>query len=104
MRQILIDHSRRRDAGKRGGHWQRVPLDGVLDYLLEQQLDVQGIHNALEELETLNARQATIVTLRIIGGFTAQEVAERLGVPLAEVDADYRLARAWLRKRLKGTL
>jgi RNA polymerase sigma factor (TIGR02999 family) len=102
MRHILIDHSRRRDAGKRGGNWRRVPFDAVLDYFSEQRLDVQAIHEALEDLEKLHAQQATIMTLRIIGGFTAQEVAERLGISLSKVESDYRLARAWLRKRLKG--
>jgi RNA polymerase sigma factor (TIGR02999 family) len=102
MRQVLIDHSRRRDAGKRGGHWRRVPFDRVLDYFSEQRLDVPATHEALEELEHLNAQQATIVTLRIIAGFTAQEVAEQLEIPLRKVEAEYRLARAWLRKQLKG--
>jgi len=102
MRSILVDHSRRRDAGKRGGNRQRVPFDAVLDYFSKQRLDVQAIHEALEDLEKLHAQQATIMTLRIIGGFTAQEVAERLGITLSKVESEYRLARAWLRKRLKG--
>jgi RNA polymerase sigma-70 factor, ECF subfamily len=102
MRKILIDHVRRREAGRRGGNWRRVPFDEVLDYFSEQRLDVQAMREALEELEGLNARQATIMTLRIIGGFTAQEVADQLGIPPRKVEAEYRLARAWLRKRLKG--
>jgi RNA polymerase sigma factor (TIGR02999 family) len=102
MRNILIDHSRRRDAGKRGGNWRRVPFDGVLDYFSEQRLDVQAIHEALEDLENLNSQQATIMTLRVIGSFTVQEVAEQLGIPRSRVEFEYRLARAWLHKRLKG--
>jgi len=102
MRSILIDHSRRRAAGKRGGTWQRVPFDRVLDYFSEQRLDVQAIHEALEDLEKLNSQHATIMTLRIIGGFTAQDVAERLGIPRSKVESEYRLARAWLHKRLNG--
>jgi RNA polymerase sigma factor (TIGR02999 family) len=103
MRQILIDHSRRRAAGKRGGTWRRVPFDDVLDHFSEQRLDVQATHEALEQLETVNARQATIVTLRVIGGFTTQEVAERLEIPPRKVEAEYRFARAWLHQRLKGS-
>ncbi len=103
MRQILIDHSRRRAAGKRGGNWQRVPFDSVLDSFAEQQIDVHAIHEALEVLEALNPRQSTIVTLRVIGGFTSEEVADRLGIPPKSADVEYRVARAWLRKQLKGT-
>ena len=102
MRQILVDHSRRRDAAKRGGNWQRVPFDAVLDYLSEQRVDVEAIKEALEELEQLDPRQATIVTLRVIAGFTAKEVGERLGIPVAKVEKEYRVGKAWLRKRLRG--
>ena len=102
MRQILIDHVRRRDAGKRGGTWRRVPFDEVLDDFSEQRLDLQAMREALEELESLNARQATVMTLRIIGGFTAQEVADQLEIPLRKVEVEFRLARAWLRQRLEG--
>ena len=32
MREILVDHARRRSAGRRGGKWERVPLDSLVDY------------------------------------------------------------------------
>ena len=51
MRQVLIDHARRRDAGKRGGNWRCVPFDEVLDYFSEQRLDVEALREALEDLE-----------------------------------------------------
>ncbi len=58
MRQVLVDHARRRNAGKRGGHRARVPLDQVLAGFAEQGLDVIDLHQALERLARAYPRQA----------------------------------------------
>src|SRR3954469_6369188 len=50
MRQVLVDHARRRNAGKREGHRARVPLDQVLASFDEQGLDVLDLHQALDRL------------------------------------------------------
>ena len=104
MRQVLIDHARRRKAEKRGGKRRRVPLDGVLDHCAEHRLDAQELHDSLDTLAKVHERQATIITLRFLGDFTVKEVAELLDVSEGTVENDYRLARAWLRRRLKGNL
>jgi RNA polymerase sigma factor (TIGR02999 family) len=96
MRQVLIDHARQRAAGRRGGGRRRVPLDAVLDYFEGQKLDVVAVHEALDRLAELNERQAQVMTLRYFGGMTVPEVAEALGVAVATVERDWRLARAWL--------
>jgi RNA polymerase sigma-70 factor (ECF subfamily) len=102
MREVLVDHARGRKARKRGGHLRRVPLDDVLDDFSAEGLDVQAVREALDELAGTRDRQATVMTLRFIGGFTVPEVAEQLGVSVRTVEYDYRLARAWLRRRLEG--
>ena len=104
MRQVLIDHARRRKAEKRGGKRRRVPLDSVLDHCAEHRLDTQDLHDSLDALAQVHERQATIITLRFLGGFTVKEVAELLDVSEGTVESDYRLARAWLRRRLNGIL
>lgn len=104
MRQVLIEHARRRKAEKRGGKRRRVPLDGVLDHCSEHHLDTQDLHDSLDALAQVHERQATIVTLRFVCGFTVKEVAELLDVSEGTVESDYRLARAWLRRRLNGIL
>ena len=102
MREVLIDHARRRSAGRRGGKWRRVPLDAVVDYFEEQGLDVAAVHESLERLSALNERQAQVMTLRYFAGMTVPEVAAALGVAVVTVERDWRLARAWLEGRLRG--
>ena len=63
MREVLIDHARRRGR-RRGGGRQRVPLDLVVDYFEEQGLDIVAVHDALNRLAGLHERQSQVVTLR----------------------------------------
>ena len=102
MREVLIDHARRRAAGRRGGGRRRVPLDAVADYFEGQGLDIVAVHEALDRLAELNGRQAQVMTLRYFGGMTVPEVAAALGVAAVTVERDWRLARAWLVGQLGG--
>jgi RNA polymerase sigma factor (TIGR02999 family) len=102
MREVLIDHARRRGTARRGGGRQRVPLDAVLDYFNDQGVDLVAIHEALDRLAERNGRQAQVVTLRYFGGLTVPEIAEALGVSVGTVERDWRIARAWLCNQLSG--
>ncbi len=102
MREVLIDHARRRAAGRRGGGRRRVALDAAVDYFEGQRLDVVAVHEALDRLAELDARQAQVMTLRYFGGMTVAEVATALGVSVTTIEQDWRLARAWLAGRLGG--
>jgi RNA polymerase sigma-70 factor, ECF subfamily len=102
MREVLIDHARRRAADRRGGGRRRVPLDSVVDYFEGQGLDVVAVHEALDRLAALDGRQAQVITLRYFGGMTVADVAAALGVSVATVEQDWRLARAWLAVQLGG--
>ncbi len=104
MREILIDHARRRRADRRGGDRQRVPLDLVVDYFESQELDVVAVHEALDRLAKLNERQSQVITLRYFGGLTVPEVARALGVSVFTVERDWRFARAWLHGQLQGVV
>jgi len=100
MRQVLVDHARRRAADKRGGGQEVLPLDEALDYLAEQKLDVLAVHEALTELAGLSERQSQVVELRFFGGYTVEEIAELLEVSVSTVESDFRKATAFLRSRL----
>ena len=102
MREVLVDHARRRAADRRGGGRRRVPLDGVLGYFEGQGVDVLAVHEALDRLAEWNLRQSQVMTLRYFGGLTVPEVAEALGVSVVTVERDRRLARAWLGGELRG--
>ena len=101
MRQILIDHARRRISSRRGGDRGRLTLTGdFTPIVVNNDLDLLSLHEALENLSALNRRQARVVEMRFFGGMTVQEVAEVLGVSKTTVDKSWRAARAWLNAQL----
>jgi RNA polymerase sigma-70 factor, ECF subfamily len=103
MRQVLVDHARRRNARKRDGNRVRVPLDQVLAGFDEQSLDMIALHEALERLAQAQPRPAQVVILRFFGGLSVPEVAETLAVSDTTIESDWRFARAWLKGQLGGT-
>ena len=103
MRQVLVDHARQRQAAKRGGGRDRVPLDEVLDHFEQQQrLDVLALDEALADLARLNERHAQVVTLRFFGGLSVEETAEVLRVSPITVMREWKSAKAWLYRELAG--
>ena len=102
MREVLIDHARKRSARRHGGGLRRVPLDLVVDYFEDQGVDLVAVHEALDRLAELNERQSQVMTLRYFGGLTVPETALALGVSVVTVERDWRLARAWLSRQLRG--
>ncbi len=102
MRQVLVDHARKRAASKRGGDYERVTLDEVLDSLEQQRVDVLALNAALDELAVRHERQSKVVVLRFFGGLTMTEIAHQLDVSVGTVENDWRIAKAWLRGQLYG--
>jgi RNA polymerase sigma factor (TIGR02999 family) len=102
MRRILVDHARRKRAGKREGFaGDPVPLSQVPDPAGGQDVDVLSLHRALSDLAELDSRQAEIVELRFFGGLTIDEVAAAIGVSPATVKRELTTATVWLRHRMK---
>jgi RNA polymerase sigma-70 factor, ECF subfamily len=99
MRRILVDHARRRRAAKRGAI--RVALDDAHAAVVDREVDLVRLDDALSELSALDPRQGRVVELRYFGGLTVEEAAEVLGVSVATVKRDWTLARAWLFDRLR---
>lgn len=103
MRQLLIEHARRRRRAKRGGDWQRVTLDEAASPLLGNDLNAEELLTldaALERLAGHDARQARIVELRFFAGLSVADVAQLLEVSKRTVEADWAHARAWLKRQL----
>jgi RNA polymerase sigma factor (TIGR02999 family) len=96
MRQVLVDHARRRRASKRGHGVTPEDLDDVelgVDDFTSELLDLD---RALERLAELNPRQARVVECRYFGGLSVEETAAALDVSPRTVKYDWALARAWL--------
>jgi RNA polymerase sigma factor (TIGR02999 family) len=109
MRRILVDHARERQATKRGGSATRVSLE----YALEESeaagaahgsdaLEVLAVDEALNRLARLDADQARIVELRFFAGLTVEETAHLLNRSPRTIKREWRLARAWLYRELRG--
>lgn len=102
MRRVLVDEARRRDAIKRGGGYQAIPLD--TSQIMPQMRNDQIIEldDAMKRLADLDDRQARIVELRFFVGLTVPEIAELLEVSPRTVEGDWAMARSWLRQQLRA--
>ena len=107
MRRILVDHARRRHAGKRGSGQRHVSLDDV-EVAPEGStgpggLDVLALDELLERLTAMDEGQARIVELRYFGGLSIEETAEVMEVSPATIKREWAVARAWLRRELTAS-
>ncbi len=100
MRRVLVDRARARKSKKRGGDAVRIMLDADTKLSVDRDNDVLALEAVLERLEALDPRQAKVVELRFFGGLTGQEIGDVLGVSRTTVQAEWRVARAWIRKEL----
>jgi RNA polymerase sigma-70 factor, ECF subfamily len=99
MRQILVEAARRRQAGKRSAG-QNITFDESLHLIEEREL--LGLDAALTELAAIQPRQALMVESRFFGGLEVGEVAGLLDVSEATILRDWRAAKAWLARELRG--
>ena len=102
MRRILVDHARQHQAAKRGGSdQQRLSITSAEQLVKQPEVDLLALHEALEELTKIDPQQERIVELKFFGGLSIEETAEVLGISHATVERDWKMARAWLRRKLE---
>jgi RNA polymerase sigma factor (TIGR02999 family) len=102
MRRILVDHARARRYQKRGGDLARVTLDEALVVSNDAGPDVAALDDALDALAKFDVRKSRVVEMRFFGGLTVEEAAAVLNVSAATVMADWRIAKAWLKREMRG--
>lgn len=100
MRQILVDHARRKHAGKRAGI--KVPLDEAVSFQRQRSRDLLALDSGLNSLEKLDPRKCKAVELRYFGGLSMDEIAQTLEVSAITVRRDLRMAEAWLRQEMRN--
>jgi RNA polymerase sigma-70 factor (ECF subfamily) len=100
MRIILVDYARTRSARKRGGGSPCLPLDETAALSPDHPPGILEIDEALRRLADMDERKAGVIELRYFGGMTREEIASALGLTVATVKRDLRLAEAWLRREL----
>jgi len=96
IRRILVNYTRARGFSKRGGDQERVTLAGVELGAKAQGIDLLALHEALDALAGISARQARVVELRYFGGLSVEETAEVLGITPVRVKRDWKRAKVWL--------
>ena len=100
MRTILVDHARGKFAAKRGGGGGAITLQDNIA-APESSTDVLVLHDALEALAGQDERKAQIVEMRYFGGMTAQEISDAMGISVATVGREIRVAHAWLLRHMQ---
>lgn len=101
MRQVLIDHARRRDADKRGGGAVAITLSRASEEPAgASEIDALALEQALVQLEQMDERKARVVELRYYAGLEMAEIAQLLEISRATAQRDWEVARAFLHLRL----
>ena len=103
MRRVLVDYARARQTEKRGGENEIVSLETTpLVFTPQQSEELLALDEALTRLAVLSQRQCRIIELRFFGGLTVEETAEALAIAPKTVKRDWRVARAWLHREVRG--
>jgi RNA polymerase sigma factor (TIGR02999 family) len=99
MRRVLVDYARKRNADKRPQEHLRVEFEeSESGEALGSELI--AIDEVLEQLAEIDERQARIVELRYFAGLSMDETAQTLDISRSTVAREWRMARAWLKRRL----
>lgn len=100
MRDILVDHARRRQAAKRGGDQLRLSLTEAERFGHKPEVELVTLDDALKVLAATNPQHSRVVELRFFGGLTIEETARVMSLSHATTERYWSFARAWLRREL----
>lgn len=99
MRNVLVDHARKKAARKRGGDARRVTLANPSTDE-DSPIDLLALDECLTGLAELDELKCRIVELMFFAGLNVPETAATLGLGTRAVEKHWSLARTWLRSRL----
>ena len=102
MRRILVDAARARGYRKRGGGASMLSLDEALVVPTEPGDDLVALDDALTALAAVDSRKSQVVEMRFFGGLSLDETAEALHVSRDTVKRDWKMAKLWLLRELRG--
>lgn len=103
MRQVLVDHWRKKSAEKRGGGAQQVSISGLSAEGAIDDVRVLELDDLLQQLAKADPRSARVAEMRLFGGMEQEQIARVLGVSRMTVTTDWQFARAWLAARMNAT-
>ncbi len=103
MRQIVVDHARRRLAAKRGGDQIHTTLEPGRIGFDDRAGQVLEVHEALERMAEVDQQMVRVVECRFFAGLTEAETAEALESSLRTVQRTWARARAWLKEEMRSS-
>jgi DNA-directed RNA polymerase specialized sigma24 family protein len=72
------------------------------DLSSERRAELIALDDALTALAVLDARKARVVELRFFGGLSVEETAAFLNLSPQSIMRDWKLAKAWLLREMRG--
>jgi len=102
MRRVLIDFARSRSYQKRGGAVSQVNFDEALLVTAQPDFNLVALDDALNRLAEFDERKSKVVELRFFGGLGVKETAEVMKVSTDTVMRDWKVAKVWLLRELRG--
>jgi len=102
MRQILVDHARKRNAAKRGNGKAQVSLEDVVVYAPDRSESLLALDDALQELAQAAPDRCRMIEMHFFGGMTREEIATVTSLHVNTVARHLRVAQAWLQSRMTG--
>ncbi len=100
MRRILVDHARKKKAGRRGGGQVPASLDEALAVAEKRNIDLIALDDALRDLERVDPDLSRVVDLRFVGGLSHEEIAEVMETSVATIRRRWGTAKTWLFRQL----
>jgi RNA polymerase sigma factor (TIGR02999 family) len=100
LRRILVDHAKSQNRQKRGGEFEKIPLDDAIMIGPQADRGIIELDDALKRLTAHDQRKGDLIELLFFGGLTYDEAAEVLKVSPATVHRELTLAKAWLYREL----
>jgi len=100
MRQVLVDHARRKLAEKRGAGAEHVDIDEYPVAASQAERQLLDLDAALQDLAKRDPDLEQIVECRFFAGLTVSETARVLGRSVRTVERDWARARTYLAEYL----
>jgi RNA polymerase sigma factor (TIGR02999 family) len=102
MRRILVDFARSKQYLKRGGGAVNISLAPDVVLSAQPGRDLVALDDALDALANVDERKSRVIEMRFFAGLTIEETAEALHISPDTVKRDWKLAKAWLLRELRG--
>lgn len=102
MRRILVEYARRHNL-TRGGGLPHVSLEDTPEVGSQPSADMVALDDALISLGRFDLRKMQVVEMRFFGGLSVEETAEVLKVSEMTITRDWKTAKAWLYREMKGS-